>query len=458
MTQLHLDLNHRTAIDPVWTFGGSVGRASLLLRPDVRRQVQICRDELGLRHLRLTGLLSEEMAPPRGDGSLDFTKVEAVIDALMEDGYLPFISLSAEQSAPERWYESVKALATLIDGRYGCDAREWHFEIRRATGEASAGAGEAPGETPRPYDLAARAIKEVHPEFRVGLSFTGDRAAAEALLRDAAQSTPTNDYWLDARRCDFITTDAAGLSSAREVPLIRRWLTDVIGTNLPLICAAWGGGFEAAKIEAPPNFDLCSAAAATCQAAAEIAPHVQGMIFDAISDIRDPSARCAEPFHGGPGLLTVNDIRKASFNALRFFGDHRGYHCQSVGASWTDPIPGLGCIASVEEYTLRLLCWFHRESDDAPANGPARFSLEGLPQSVHMAQAEVIRPGAGSPFETWVEHRRPPFVNRTILDALELAAHPAMADVDFREYPPRLEPGMVMQLTIPLPFEEHWTD
>src|SRR5436309_3144527 len=120
MTQLHLDLNHRTAIDPVWTFGGSVGRAALLLRPDVRRQVQICRDELAFRHLRLTALLSEEMAPPRGDGSPDFTKVEAVIDALMEDGYLPFISLSAEQSAPERWYESVKALATLIDGRYGC--------------------------------------------------------------------------------------------------------------------------------------------------------------------------------------------------------------------------------------------------------------------------------------------------------------------------------------------------
>jgi xylan 1,4-beta-xylosidase len=455
MTQLHLDLNHRTAIDPVWTFGGSVGRAALLLRPDVRRQVQICRDELALRHLRLNGLLSEEMAPARGDGSLDFTKVEAVIDALMEDGYLPFISLSAAQSAPERWYESVKALTTLIDGRYGCDAREWHFEIQPATAGASAGAGEAAGETPRRYDLAARAIKEVHPEFRVGLGLPTDREGFDALLRHVTQTGPTNDYWLDARRCDFVAVEApAGASVASELSAARQPVTETIGPAIPLICTAWGG----ARGGTAANLDPCAAAAETCQIAAEIAPHVKGMIFDPLSDIGDTTDPRCEPFHGGRGLLTVNDIRKASFNALRFFGDHRGYHCQSVGASWTDPVPGLGCIASVEEYTLRLLCWYHREPGDVPADGPARFTVEGLPQSVHMAQVEVIRPGAGSPFETWVERKRPPFVNRTILDALELAAHPAMADVDFREYPPRLEAGMVMQLTIPLPFEEHWTD
>src|SRR3954447_7788439 len=104
MTQLHLELSHRTQIDPVWSFGGAVGLAGLLLRKDVRRQVQICRDELGLRHLRLTGLLSDDMAGPRADGSLDFAKAESVIDALMEDSYLPFISLAAPPSASERWY------------------------------------------------------------------------------------------------------------------------------------------------------------------------------------------------------------------------------------------------------------------------------------------------------------------------------------------------------------------
>ena len=44
------------------------------------------------------------------------------------------------------------------------------------------------------------------------------------------------------------------------------------------------------------------------------------------------------------------------------------------------------------------------------------------------------------------------------LHDLEIASHPGTAEVDFREYPPRLEPGMVMQLTISLPFDENWTD
>jgi Glycosyl hydrolases family 39 len=296
----------------------------------------------------------------------------------------------------------------------------------------------------------------VHREFRVGISLPPDRDAAGALLRHAGQTSPTNDYWLDVRRCDFVTAEApAGPSSTTDLAGARQQATETLGASIPLICTAWGG----ARGGATANLDPCAAAAATCQTAAAIAPHVQGMIFGPLSDICEASDPRCEPFHGGPGLLTVNDVRKASFNALRFLGDHRGYHCQSVPASWTDPVSGLGCLASIEEYTLRVLCWYRREpGDTAAAIGPARFTLEGLPASVHMAQVEVIRPGAGSPFEAWVERGHPPFINRPVLDALELAAHPAMADVDFRDYPPRLEPGMVMQLTIPLPFEEHWTD
>jgi hypothetical protein len=163
-----------------------------------------------------------------------------------------------------------------------------------------------------------------------------------------------------------------------------------------------------------------------------------------------------EPFHGGRGLVTVNDIRKASFNAFRLLRDHSGYHSQRIPVRWTDPIEGLGCLATKEEYTLRLLAWYHPEPPaiGASPRGMAAFGVEGLGESIRFGQVEVIRPGAGSPYETWLKAGRPPFVNRELLDALEDASHPAVAEVDFREYPPRLEPGMVMQLTIPLPYDE----
>ena len=95
--------------------------------------------------------------------------------------------------------------------------------------------------------------------------------------------------------------------------------------------------------------------------------------------------------------------------------------------------------------------WLNREPG---ATAPARFTIEGIPASVTEAQIEVIRPGAGSAFETWVQVGKPQFVNREVLDALELASLPAQATVDFRKYPPRLEPGMVMQLTLNLPYDD----
>lgn len=49
---------------------------------------------------------------------------------------------------------------------------------------------------------------------------------------------------------------------------------------------------------------------------------------------------------------------------------------------------------------------------------------------------------------------RPAIVNRDVPALLETANHPAMADIDFCEYRPRLEPGMVMRLTIQEPWDE----
>jgi hypothetical protein len=100
---------------------------------------------------------------------------------------------------------------------------------------------------------------------------------------------------------------------------------------------------------------------------------------------------------------------------------------------------------------LRLLFCLAREPGAA---GPVRFTIEGVPATVSDAHVEVIRPGAGSAFEAWNQLGKPQFVNREVLDSLELASLPAQANVNFREYPPRLEPGMVMQLTINLPFDE----
>ena len=58
----------------------------------------------------------------------------------------------------------------------------------------------------------------------------------------------------------------------------------------------------------------------------------------------------------------------------------------------------------------------------------------------------------------WAELGKPQFVNRYLLDDLEAASHPATTEVNFEEFPPRLEDGMTLQLTIPLPDDVMYTD
>src|SRR5688572_9690484 len=160
MTQLHLDLQSAgERLEPVWTFGGGVPHALLLLRKDVQRHLQICRDELGFRHLRCRGLLSDEMGVLRPDGALDFTQAEEALDVVMGNHFVPYVELTrmpaalsrpgARPGAPPadwgRWYELVHALAERIDARFGCDANEWYFQV---WGEA---AGPSLSGTPEEY-------------------------------------------------------------------------------------------------------------------------------------------------------------------------------------------------------------------------------------------------------------------------------------------------------------------
>lgn len=494
MTQLHLDLNApRQAVNSVWTFGGDAGHAASLLRADVRRQIRICHEELGFRHVRCAGILSDDMGVAQDDGTYDFTKVERVLDVLLEAGLTPLLDLSAvprsltrdglqdcEPAEWPRWHALIHAFATFLDGRYGCDVEQWHFEIDRSDEDVP------PENFFRLYDIAAGAIKQVQPAYRVGGPGAVSAASLDAFLEHVAEkrnpsrqhssgasrlseagegaettSQPSDELKAEASRCDFITARLDPREAASDAALRERFaaararVTATLGEATPLFCTEVHGP---AGDESTSAHDACDFAAFTCQTVVALAADdaCQGVVVQNISDIDfpiDDSLR-RDPFHGGRGLLTVNDVRKAAFNALHILRQHGGYHALRVPFTWSDSIDGLGCLATMEEHTLRVLAWYCPPAGVPLPPGGARFTIEGLAESVKWGQVEVIRPGAGSAYEAWEKIGRPQFVNRDVLDALEGASQPAAAEVDFQEYPPRLEPGMVMQLTIPLPWGE----
>jgi xylan 1,4-beta-xylosidase len=463
-TTLHLDLRKAdTYLQNPWAFGGGVSTAANLLRKDVQRALLSCRDDLGFRHVRFHGVFDDAMRIVKPDGSYDFTTIEVAFDWLMEQGFSPYVGLSGVPSGwagddgvtpadPEKWVDLCRALAAFVDGRYGCDAQEWHFEVWQQPNRVDRWAAN-PRDYFRLYDLTARSLKSVNSQLKVGGPAADDAEWTSAFVDHLAE--PSTDFGLDMARCDFVAVRSPRASVragdlADLLRAVRGRVTEKLGESTPVLLAGW----SAAGLDGSPEHDTCAAAARVVSQMAAVAEHCQGCIYDRVSDCDQPADQPIrfEPFHGGAGLLTVNDVKKASFNAMKLWHEHIGYR---MDTTTDEPIDGLTIFATKDYHNVvRILAAY----DQPGARTAAKFSLSGLPDSVKWGQVQVLRPAAGSPLEAWSEQGRPLFVNRFLLDDLDAGSHPFVTEVNFQEFPPRLETGMVLQLTIPVPDEVAYSD
>ena len=479
MPRLHIDLHGPTTyLTNPWAFGVNVSSAAALLRKDVQRHLLLGRDELGFRHVRFAGVFDDAMRVLSPDGAYDFTLVEQGLDWLMEQGMSPFVALSGVPAGIAstggspvpadvgKWVDMARALAAFVDGRYGCDAQEWHFEVWPGADDPTRWP-DGPAAYYRLYDLTARAIKSVNSQLKVGGPSAADPDWAAAFVDHLAE--PSETFGLDMQRCDFVTvggtTDGPAdvKSVADRLAAVRTKVTASLGESTAVILSSWGVGGRGAAPS--PEADRCAAGSLAVGMAATFTDLAGGALYEAMSDADQPAAFAAEPpavpevpavadgsaadatitapstavrfepFHGGRGLVTVNDVRKASFNALKLLNEHVGYRTEW---RWEEPTDGLTALVSKDYHNLvRVLASYTRPAGATTA-GPARFTIEGLPESVRYGQVQVLRPSAGSALEAWAEMGKPPFVNRYLLDDLEAASHPATTEVNFQEFPPRL--------------------
>jgi xylan 1,4-beta-xylosidase len=86
-----------TALPHFWEHTIGSGHAPLALRADWQQQMRRCREELGFRHVRFHGLLSDDMGTLvcEDDQLLySFFNADQVFDFLLSIGMKPFVELS----------------------------------------------------------------------------------------------------------------------------------------------------------------------------------------------------------------------------------------------------------------------------------------------------------------------------------------------------------------------------
>ena len=472
--EISLDYSSRKKINPIWTFGGNTCHAPLLLRKDLLNHLKMVKKQLGFKYIRCHGALSDDMGTVRSDGSYDFTNIYKMIDNLLEIGLRPFFGFCAMpglyatseagmshyvfRSAPPKdwncWYRLIKSLMLGLKERYGIkELLKWYFEVWNEpdidywTGTQA--------EYFKLYDLSAKAVKEVDIRLRIGGPATSKTLWIDEFIAHVKNESP--DFGLNGvSRCDFISThaypsdlafsdSASGNVELHNSGIMKKLfgaarikIDEAFGVDFPLICGEWNSSAGPYK----SCHDECNNAPFIAKIMDDLSGICQGSLFWNISDIYEEVGFHYQPFHGGYGIISVNDIPKSSFNAFKYLnslGDQR------LAVTFSQETVGLGCIATTKGNKTIVIVYYYREPNMEQPESET-IQLRGLPDSASEARVSTILPGRGSAYETCLEIGKPEFANRKILGVLEKASRPETTKVDLSAGTLKIGLGTLMKI------------
>ncbi|CAM3237839.1 GH39 family glycosyl hydrolase [Stackebrandtia soli] len=299
---------------------------------ELSEALTVTRRDLGVRTVRAHAILNDDVGVYRevdGRPVHDFTRVYEIYDRVLELGLRPIVELSfmpadlardpsktvfayrAIISPPkdwDRWSQLISNLVTNLVDRYGVEeVRQWAFEVWNEANLDVFWSGSL-DEYLRLYEVTARAVKAVDAGLKVG--GPGSAAAAwngELLAHTARTGAPI----------DFLSTHTYGSPPLDFRPLCERYDRP----DLELLWTEWG--------VTPTHFNHISdspfSAAFLLRGMRSAAGRIEALAYWVASDHFEELGRPPRLFHGGFGLLTVGNLRKPRYWALRALsrlGDH----------------------------------------------------------------------------------------------------------------------------------------
>ncbi|MFF3333501.1 xylan 1,4-beta-xylosidase [Streptomyces sp. NPDC002888] len=462
-------------LSDAWRHCVGTGRIELALRRDYQDSLALLQREIGFRHIRGHGLLSDGMGvhrPYEWEGARHvhhaFTYVDQVVDAYLGLGIRPFLELgfmpdglaSGDQTifwwrgnvTPPRshkeWAALVRATLVHLVDRYGLDeVRTWPIEVWNEPNLPDFWQGADEAAYHRLYEVTAHAVKEVDAGLQVGgpaISPGADewlvRFAEFAELRDVP--------------VDFVSRHAYSSGPAQHVPFgvhqtlapaeslldqfatPRRQLKGTKFAELPVHITEFNSSYRPDN----PVHDTAFHAAYLAPVVAGGAEHADSFSYWTFSDMFEEVGIPTALFHGGFGLLTHRQVRKPTYHLYAFMarmgsellargGDHlvtRHGDGRVTVLAWAPADPA----DPTDRHTLRLSVpvgtrprgeAFVRRStvDEEHGNAYTAWRRMGSPRSPKPGQLTVLHE-ASEPART---HRRLPLEDGRADLHLTLARH-----------------------------------
>ena len=356
-----------TKLSHFWEHTIGSGHATLALRADWQSQMRRSHKELGFGHVRMHGLLSDDMGTLVAEGDTlfySFFNTDQIFDFLLSIGMKPFVELSfmptalasgdetvfhyrANVTPPKdyaHWATLIRKLVAHWIERYGLtEVRQWFFEVWNEPNLDAFGSGKQ-DEYFKLYRYTVEAIKSVDDKLKVG----GPATAANAWIDDFIGYCAENKLPADFISTHHYPTDAFGepgddteaqLSKSRRSVLreetreVRRKAGD-----RPVYYTEWCTSSNPRD----PMHDEPYAAAFITKTIMEANGLVQGYSYWTFSDIFEENYFPSVPFQGGFGLLNIHGIAKPAYRAYELL--------HALGA---DLLPVQGTHPTVDIWVVR---------------------------------------------------------------------------------------------------------
>jgi xylan 1,4-beta-xylosidase len=446
-----------------WKNGIAVGRAYDLTRADLLEHLRWLQREVGFRSCRFHGVFHDDMAVVRRsrDGSLVYQwhHVDKVYDALLELGLKPFVELNPMPAAlasgsqtmfyyamnvtpPKVWEEwggLVRAFTLHCLERYGLDeVRQWHFEVWNEPNLSAFWSG-TKKEYFELYAHAARAVKSVAPQLRVG----GPATSKAYWLADLIAHCHKENIPLDFISTHLYPQDefvefenraaspyAPGAFFAETVRRAKAAVAASAMPDLPVHWTEWNTQLAttAGDVTWGENryVDSIHGGSFAVRNMIELDDAADTFTFWVASDIFEEGPIPNAPFSRTYGMLTIHGIPKATANAFRFLERMRGVRMDFIpSASLPDFCGG---VATREGESVHLLLWNDAPPEvDQPASWSDSLSWAVQSDAPHVAVCSHVKRGAGSAFETWESIGCPLNPSPVQQALLRAAAEPCMA-------------------------------
>ena len=430
------------ALPHVWERIVGSGHATLALRADYQAQLRRAARDIGFQYVRFHGLLSDDvgtLVQHGNDRIHSFFNAHRIWDAVLDAGMRPFVELSFMPTAiasgrstvfhyhgnvtPPRdwgdWSELVRRLAASAVARYGApEVEQWFFEVWNEPNLRSFWRGTR-AQYFRLYRGAARALKEISPELRVGGPATAQNAWIDEFLDDCERTrTPadfvsTHHYPTD--RTVSVSDDTEIQLAAMQRDVLREEAQDARrrARGKPLFYTEWNSSADGHD----PRHDEPYAAAFIVKTVLQANGLVDAYSFWTFSDIFEEQYFPSHAFHGGFGLLTLDGIAKPSYRAFQLL-----HH---VGTELVTPMDGMHAnvaawvIRSGNRITVLFVNSAPPQHDLVPESAVVHIASKA---TVQMATIERIDDTHANAKQRWLEMGAPEYLRQADVDELHSAS------------------------------------